>query len=124
MKFLLFAGYSTLPSSRDVSVWEKYETLWLILIAFGSLILFALLLYFLEVSKNGKYLTVLLQYCYEGKTETLSVKKGGTVPAPFPERDGFHFCGWYTDSAFTRLFDGEPAKHDMTLYAKWEKVAE
>ena len=124
MKSLLAAGFSTYYVSRDVSVWEKYETLWTLLIIFGSLIILALLYYFIIKAENGAKLTVLLQYCYGGKTEKLSVKKGGTVPAPFPEREGFRFCGWYTDSAFTRLFDGEPAKHDMTLYAKWEKVAE
>lgn len=111
-------------SSREVSLWEKYQTLWLILIAFGAIALLFLFFYFLMRAEDGKNLNVLLQFCYGGKTEKLSVKKGGTVPAPFPEREGFRFCGWYTDSAFTRLFDGEPAKHDMTLYAKWDRAAD
>lgn len=111
-------------SRREVSLWEKYQTLWTILIAFCAISLLFLFLYFLMRAEDGKNLNVLLQYCYEGKTETLSVKKGGTVPAPFPERVGFRFCGWYTDSTLSHPFDGGMAKHDMILYAKWDREAE
>lgn len=42
-------------------------------------------------------------------------------PTPTPKSEGYHFKGWYTDTAGTKAWvwtDG--VKDDMTLYGKWE----
>lgn len=42
-----------------------------------------------------------------------------------PQKDGYVFAGWYTDSALTEAFDITNAPEgDIRLYAKWEPKAE
>jgi uncharacterized repeat protein (TIGR02543 family) len=59
--------------------------------------------------------------------------EGANIPqtkAPFGEkvytptlyREGYTFQGWYQDEEFTRPFNGTMPPHDITIYAKWEKV--
>lgn len=92
-----------------------------------------------------KYYGTLGNICIKGLTKNSSISKytidyrlnGGTkvgnYPAeytsnsssftlPTPERSGYHFVGWYTDSAMTQKItsvSGSTAKN-LTLYAKWE----
>lgn len=43
-----------------------------------------------------------------------------TEPEP-PAKDGYKFCGWYTDKETTKLYDfGTPVTGAFVLYAKWE----
>lgn len=46
-----------------------------------------------------------------------------TAPA-VPNRQGYTFAGWYTDTAFTTAWDfanDTMPDNDLTLYAKWTK---
>lgn len=55
-------------------------------------------------------------------SETLftTVKKGGKVMLPIPKRDNYIFRGWYEDSSFTKIINGEyTANASAELYAKW-----
>ena len=39
-----------------------------------------------------------------------------------PEKDGFVFCGWFTDEDFTEEYDfSQKVTKNLTLYAKWEE---
>ena len=55
-----------------------------------------------------------------------NVKKGDIVTKPAaPKKEGYTFKGWYSDSALKNAYNFSTAVNsDMTLYAKWEKVAE
>ena len=55
------------------------------------------------------------------KVDSLSVKKGGLASEPAaPQRDGYTFDGWYSDSGLTEKFDfAAKITKDITLYAKW-----
>lgn len=61
-------------------------------------------------------------YDYGGVREntTVTVARGMLIPCDSPERDGYVFGGWYTDSEFKSTYDfSYPVTSDMTLYAKW-----
>ena len=46
-----------------------------------------------------------------------------TEPETVPVREGYVFSGWYTDNAYTTLYDfTQPVENSMTLYAKWDKL--
>ncbi len=63
-------------------------------------------------------------YAGSGETETQSVKLGENAIQPdAPERDGYIFTGWYTDSACggESYEFSEPVVNDLTLYAGWEE---
>ncbi len=47
--------------------------------------------------------------------------KGEIFIAPFPEKEGFFFMGWFYDSACTDPYKNAVIKKDMTLYPKWIK---
>ncbi len=54
-----------------------------------------------------------------------TVPSGGKVSRPTdPTREGYTFGGWYTEAAYTTLwdFDAGTVTGDMTLYAKWNAV--
>ena len=55
------------------------------------------------------------------KVDSLSVKKGGLASEPAaPQRYGYTFDGWYSDSGLTEKFDfAAKITKDITLYAKW-----
>ncbi|PWG66691.1 InlB B-repeat-containing protein [Bifidobacterium callitrichidarum] len=56
------------------------------------------------------------------KIDPISVESGKTLTVPIPERSGYKFAGWYTDTKLTDVFDSKtPISKNMTLYAKWEK---
>lgn len=40
-----------------------------------------------------------------------------------PERWGYSFCGWYTDTACLQKYDfNKPVKYARSLYAKWNRI--
>ncbi len=41
-----------------------------------------------------------------------------------PEREGYTFEGWYLDHDFDQAVDSVTLRNDITLYAKWDKMAE
>lgn len=50
-----------------------------------------------------------------------------TITEPeYPTKAGYEFAGWFTDEALSSQFDFNNAKleNDITLYAKWEQIAE
>lgn len=53
------------------------------------------------------------------------VAEGTTVIAPAdPERESYTFIGWYSDAELTTEYNfATPVTTDLTLYAKWEKIA-
>ncbi len=50
-----------------------------------------------------------------------SVKGGDSVKEPTaPEKSGYEFGGWYTDSSFNKVYDfASKVTKNITLYAKW-----
>lgn len=55
--------------------------------------------------------------------ETVKVHANEFVPRPdTPERSGYTFAGWYTDSSYTSVwnFEIDRVSGHMTLYARWE----
>ena len=51
------------------------------------------------------------------------LRYGERVEEPqIPVREGYRFCGWYTDPNGERVFDfeGNTVEGSMTVYAKWE----
>ncbi len=54
------------------------------------------------------------------------VKKGDMVSIPeHPEKEGFAFVGWYTDTDFSKLFDFNVSINDScTLFARWVNVTD
>jgi len=62
------------------------------------------------------------------KVETQTVQKNQCVTEPkAPEKEGYVFGGWYTDTAFEKAYDfAAKVTAKLTLYAKWtvEKVSE
>ena len=61
-----------------------------------------------------------------GKKTVIKTGRHKAVRLLAPERDGYTFEGWYTDAACTKRADGtvQASAKSMTLYAKWEKIAE
>ena len=54
--------------------------------------------------------------------QSQTLKEGSTIYQPAkPERKGYVFSGWYSDSNFTTPWDFITGKitSDMRLYAKW-----
>lgn len=51
--------------------------------------------------------------------ESLSYTEGDKLTVADPERDGWHFAGWYTDESLSAAWDGKTISDDTTLYAAW-----
>lgn len=60
------------------------------------------------------------------ENQVVEVEDGRAVARPEdPVCEGYVFLGWYADTALTREYDfSAPVTEDMTLWAKWEKVAD
>ena len=58
--------------------------------------------------------------------ENIAVTYGNVAPElPVPQRQGYIFAGWYTDSSLTTPFNPETIiKRTYTLYAKWIELSE
>lgn len=54
------------------------------------------------------------------------IKKGDTISIlEYPEKDGFVFVGWYTDTDFSELFDiNETVSESCTLFARWVNITD
>lgn len=44
------------------------------------------------------------------------------VTLPTPEKEGYIFCGWFSDSEKKQTFDVSSVKTNATIYAKWEEI--
>jgi uncharacterized repeat protein (TIGR02543 family) len=57
----------------------------------------------------------------DGSVPSQRILSGGTVTSPpDPTLTGYYFAGWYSDSAFTTLWDfNTVVTGNMTLYARW-----
>lgn len=78
-------------------------------------------------SGGGGSSTYIVRFNANGGTaiEAVKVRKGAKVDLPTPQRDGYVFAGWFTDSALTKKFDSESAVNsNLVLYAKWISVGE
>jgi len=55
-----------------------------------------------------------------------NVKYGGSAAQPeAPEKDGYTFGGWYSDSSFNKAYDfSAKVVTDMILYSKWTEAAD
>lgn len=126
MQFLLSLHRDS--SGEPPSLWEQYLLIWIILIVVGALLV-ALSIYGFSPSigrkiKKAAHKSILLNYCYDGRIETVEIKSGECFNAPFPERSGYSFLGWFNDTALSIPFNGsQKTKRNFTLYAKWEKAA-
>ncbi|MEG1923904.1 MAG: leucine-rich repeat protein [Clostridia bacterium] len=68
--------------------------------------------------------TITFDFGYESKVEVVAIKLNEKPVFPIvPERAGYHFCGWYVDSAFVKEIDNKKViSVDTVLHAKWEEV--
>ena len=66
--------------------------------------------------------TVCFEYNNGGLSKTESVEYGKTVSEPSaPSREGYRFEGWYTNSAYSEMYEfSNPVKQNLILYAKWK----
>ena len=73
-----------------------------------------------------KFKPYLPYYTIENFPSKTTVLAGETLPEFIMlEHDLYFFDGWYTDSAFTTLFDPTaPLTQDIVLYAKWSEKLE
>ncbi len=56
------------------------------------------------------------------KINTLSVRYDDIINAPYVEKEGYFFEGWYIDQAFSREFNfNNGIIESITLYAKWRE---
>ncbi len=64
---------------------------------------------------------------YDGKrtNESLVVSEGQSAQKPDdPTAEGYEFVNWYTTDSYTDLYDfGTPVTGNITVYAKWQKLA-
>ncbi len=76
------------------------------------------------------YFTVTFNYNYDGATQDYPVNHvsyGNTTWKPSdPVRSGYNFLGWFEslDDGTAFDFDNTKVTGDLTLYAKWEKIAD
>ena len=109
-------------TQSDPTFFEKYGRD--LLIAFSILAFLALLaLLIVKYNKsfqNDKKMTVSMIL---GNTiETAEVQYGSLFVHANPEKEGFVFKGWYTDSVCITAYDSsQPVKTDLVLYAKFDK---
>lgn len=56
--------------------------------------------------------------------DAAQVESGSTAQQPVdPTKSGYHFDGWYSDEAFTSLYNfTNPISSNITLYAKWSSI--
>lgn len=60
----------------------------------------------------------------EGVYKTVDVTEGSTVEKPVdPERKGYYFIGWYTEKSGEKFDFDTIISEDISLQAKWEKIA-
>ena len=72
---------------------------------------------------NSQNHTVTFQTNGADSISSKSVEDGEKVsePDPAPQKNGYDFMGWYTDSSFTTKYDFDtPVTSNITLYAKWQ----
>ena len=76
----------------------------------------------LTKSQLNTLMTVTFNTLGGNEIESQSVLSRSTASEPIsPEKYGYSFGGWYTDSAYTNKFDfNTPVTEDLTLYAKWD----
>lgn len=53
--------------------------------------------------------------------DTITLVKGSKYAAPFPEKQGYFFAGWFYDTAFTKPYQTTKISKDIVLYPKWTK---
>ncbi len=71
-----------------------------------------------------KTYTVTFNTLLGSKVNSQTVNHGNAIEAVTTTRDGYEFKGWYKDSGFNTKWDTTTGvTEDMTLYAKWEKLA-
>ncbi len=59
----------------------------------------------------------------ESSIENITVVGGSTVELPTPERSGYVFKGWYTDSSYETPFTStDVVTSNLRLYAKWNEL--
>ena len=81
-------------------------------------------IYIFELESGSAVLEYTVSFETNGGTtiDDCKVAEGSKVsrPTPNPEKEGYKFGGWYSDSSCTTEFDFESAiNEDTTLYAKW-----
>lgn len=66
--------------------------------------------------------TVRFEFNNGGLSKTESIEYGKTVSEPnAPSREGYRFEGWYTNSAYSEMYEfSNPVKQNLILYAKWK----
>ncbi len=77
-----------------------------------------------EDYQTSSSLTYTITFVSNGGTdiESLSVLHGNSISEPVePIKDGYVFCGWYSDDEFTSKYTfGSPVYGNTTLYANWD----
>ncbi len=79
---------------------------------------------FCAVFESESQVTVTVSYTVGGVTYSTFVESGGKFVAEDPVKEGYTFCGWYTDEECTQEFDAESVTEDATIYPKFTEDAE
>lgn len=110
-------GFLFLGWYKDASFSEVWDFAADTVIADITLYAFWQKVYTVTFDLGGKGTNIVKSNIYEGallsRTEDLT-----------PAAEGFHFEGWYQDSAFTKIwnFDKDTVTSNLTLYAKWKEL--
>jgi uncharacterized repeat protein (TIGR02543 family) len=111
----------------EPTFWEKYGTLIIILSFVLLLVIAALILYrkqirayFLRKSRERYEKSLLTVNVID--FQEVKVEPYATYSPPIPEKAGYSFKGWFSDSALTVPWvSTQKVSCNMTLYPKWEK---
>ncbi len=79
---------------------------------------------YISLSKLDESSAVISMVVDSDETQYATVKKGGKITLPTPEREKYIFRGWYSDSSFNNKLVGTyTAKESATIYAKWSLIS-
>lgn len=78
-----------------------------------------------KIKVNVKKYNVTFNYCYDDRTESISVIENKTVSEPaVADRDDYRFDKWYSDKLCTIAYNfSEKITEDIVLYANWLEKA-
>lgn len=102
------------------NAWEKFWDLNGELVVSVAVVVMLLgLLIWLMYRDKLKNTTVTVTYLDH---EKVTCKYGDRLTPPVPKREGYAFCGWFKDTAFSEPWKStDKVKKDLTLYPKWVK---
>ncbi|MCL2607620.1 MAG: InlB B-repeat-containing protein [Methanomassiliicoccaceae archaeon] len=114
-----FAGWFTVSAQHSVVTISNFNTAAPIV---SNMTLTAIWTIDHEIIDRQKHLVIFAIDAYN--IIPITVYDGDHLTKFTPEREGYHFIGWFTDPERTEHFDFyEPITSDIIIYAGWEAIA-